>query len=162
MDKAVTLSDAIAFKHGIRPQMVDRSDPLELQAAWKFYQVGGDDRYSKQEFYELTRQVRALHFFLMSEIDETMQAGFGIELWDGGGTNCLYFAAAEGRRDVMKRCAEPTVAVIEDIAVRWAGIHGVKPELLLIGRPGWKRILRRLGIVRQSDGLIFHDQERFQ
>lgn len=131
----------------------------QIQLAFAAFQMGGDEFY--KNWWEFMQDVRHGHIVPVVMQWEDRAAQFGLELMaddEGPYISFLYYC---GQVD-MEGAAE-IVAFTYRALQEYKKGFGLGPEdeawVRLIGRDGWKRVVRRLGLYMDDKGFI-SDQQR--
>jgi hypothetical protein len=150
--------------------------PWVLRAFWRAYQRGGDGKWSMSELYRAARDGHIYCAWVLEQNQEDgdydVQAQFGIELMhDEEGlpyTHFLFFdrnPAIAGKPSLAKlRDMAPTVCFTAwQLAMHYRDAEGFNDNVRvrLKGRPGWRRVVERMGLVMDANGWISDNQEFF-
>jgi hypothetical protein len=148
---------SIARAHGLRSDggvmayvLGPDAEDASVREGYISYRIGGDDKYVYSRFKSY---VRMGHVVLgVIEDGGEVRARFGVELFDGY-VSMLYVEGSGMDRwireliDVLMRIGAANARFMEE------------PVLYIKGRPGWRRIIRRLGIEIDHNGFVAGWQE---
>jgi hypothetical protein len=142
----------------------------QLRAFARAYDRAGDWRWSPRTFRRNVRDGHVICCVVVRQ-DLSVAAQFGIELMiDRDGwpfTQFLFFESAPDERRL--RALQKLVPLVVETAWRISMAYKeaetafpYKMRLLLIGRKGWRRVVKKLGLQMDEEGWITEDQEAFR
>lgn len=131
-----------------------------IQLAWQAFQLGGDEFY--KTWWEFMQDIRHGHIVpVVMWWDDGKAAQFGMELMaddNGPYISFLYYVGS-----VDGRSMNAIVAYLYAALQSYKQGFGMGPEdeayVRIIGRPGWARWLKRLGLYMDETGFISDQQE---
>ena len=135
-----------------------------LQSFWRAYRDGGDDAYSQARFENLVRTGNIICFAIAG--GGVVKAQFGLQLMrdrHGPYVQFIFFASDFARLELARE-----LPAVVDTCLRTARLYKQAEKykgdmrLLLVGRKGWRRVARRLGLVMDDRGWITENQKAFK
>lgn len=140
------------------------ADHLTLRECYAAFCVGGDGFY--RDWWDFARDVRKGHVvpFVIEHISfpsgQHAETHFGIELMThpktGGPVFSVLYYTGELNGELV---SELTFFLYQAMQNHKLDIHTQKHGYLrVIGRPGWKRLVKRIGVTMDDDGYISEDQ----
>lgn len=131
----------------------------QVQLAFAAFQAGGDEFY--KNWWEFMQDVRHGHILPVVMAWDNQAAQFGLELMADDNGPYLSFLYYCGAVDI-----EGAAAVVDytyHALQHYKKGFGLGPDdeawVLLVGRPAWRRVVRRLGLHMDDIGFI-SDQQR--
>jgi len=134
------------------------ADHLTLRKCYAAFCVGGDGFY--RDWWEFARDVRRGHVVPFVIEHGNKETEFGIELMlhpqTGGPVFSVLYYTGELNGDLF---SELVWFLYESMQNHKLAMHTQKHGFLrVIGRKGWARLIRRIGVEIDADGYISEDQ----
>jgi hypothetical protein len=136
------------------------TDQLSLREAYAAFCIGGDGFY--RDWWEFARDVRRGHVVPFIIEHGNRETQFGIELMShpetGGPVFSVLYYTGELSGDLISELAFFLYDAMQHHKLSLHG-HNKPGYLRVVGRKGWARLIRRIGVEIDDDGYIADDQD---